>query len=62
MYILKYFSTKALSNDILELWKKMRNFSELYKVFKERGCNGNNLECIEDDLKLWFVLIYYYML
>lgn len=62
MYISKHFSTKALSNDVLELQEKMRNFSEMYKVFKERGCNGNNLECTEDDLKLWFVLICYYML
>lgn len=62
MYIFKYFSTKALSNDVLELWEKMRNFSEKYKVFMERGCNGNNSECTEDELKFWFAFIYYYML
>lgn len=40
MCMLKYFSTKALSNDVLELGKKTRNFSEMYKVSKERDSNG----------------------
>lgn len=40
MCMLKYFSTKALSNDVLELGKKTRNFSEMYKVSEERDSNG----------------------